>query len=100
MRFPLPFRRTAMCLVLGVTAVGAFPRAASADTRPVAAREDVDRLPAGAAQLYRDVTIFPREMKYRQIPWLLDLDEGIRLAKQENRPVIIWVSGDDPLERC
>jgi hypothetical protein len=27
-------------------------------------------------------------------------NEGLRVAKTENRPVLIWVSGDDPLERC
>jgi UDP-N-acetylmuramoylalanine--D-glutamate ligase len=29
-----------------------------------------------------------------------DLDDAVRTAKMENRPVLIWVSGDDPLERC
>src|SRR4051812_40395115 len=81
-------------------AVATMHRAAPADTRPVTAKEDVSRLPAGAAQLYRDVTLFPRQMKYREIPWLLDLEDGIQLAKKEMRPILIWTSGDDPLERC
>ena len=34
------------------------------------------------------------------IEFLPDLNEGIRVAKAEGRPVLIWVSGDDPLERC
>ena len=42
----------------------------------------------------------PGEYKWRQIPWLLDLGEGIRLAREEKRPLLLWVSGDDPLERC
>jgi hypothetical protein len=87
-------------LALTVLAFGVISGLATADTRPVAAKEDIDRLPATAAQLYRDTTLFPREMKYQRIPWLLDLEEGIRLAKQEKRPVLIWTSGDDPLERC
>ena len=94
------FRRSAVVLALGLAAGGVLVRAAPADTKPVSAKEDVSRLPAGAAQLYADVTIFPRAMKYREIPWLLSLEEGIRVAKQERRPLLIWTSGDDPLERC
>jgi hypothetical protein len=72
-----------------------------ADIRPVSAKEDVARLPAGAAQLYADTTLFPQPTKWRDtLPWLIDLPEGIRVAKAEKRPILIWVSGDDPLERC
>ena len=97
---PQALRRTAVSLAVGVAAVGAIPRAATADTKPVSAKEDVSRLPADAARLSGDTTLFPRELKYREIPWLLDLEEGIRLAKHEGRPILLWTSGDDPLERC
>jgi hypothetical protein len=71
------------------------------DVRPVSSKADVARLPGAAAQLYADTTLFPQPTKWRDgIPWLLDLDEGIRVATQEKRPVLIWTSGDDPLERC
>jgi hypothetical protein len=91
----MTIRRSVLILVLGL-----IPLSLRADTKPVSAKEDVSRLPAESAQLYADTTLFPREMKYHRIPWLLDLEEGIRVAKQEKRPVLIWVSGDDPLERC
>jgi len=39
-------------------------------------------------------------LRWQQIPWLLDLAEGQRLAKAEGRPIFLWVTGDDPLERC
>jgi hypothetical protein len=42
----------------------------------------------------------PGEYKWQQIPWILDLNEGIRMAKEEGRPILLWASGDDPLERC
>ncbi len=42
----------------------------------------------------------PGEYKWKQIPWIVDLNEGIRLAREEKRPILLWVSGDDPLERC
>jgi len=40
------------------------------------------------------------ELRWQQIPWVLDLTEGQRLAKAEGRPIFLWVTGDDPLERC
>jgi hypothetical protein len=71
-----------------------------ADSRPNGAHPDVSQLSQKAAQLYADTTLFPQPAKWLTIPWLLDLNEGIRLARAEKRPVLIWVSGDDPLERC
>jgi len=53
----------------------------------LAARADLVRPKAG-------------EYKWQQIPWILDLGEGIQAAREEKRPVLLWVSGDDPLERC
>jgi hypothetical protein len=82
-------------------AAGLLAPPARADVRPVSAREDVARLPAGAARLYSDTTLFPRPTKWRDaIPWLLDLEEAARRARAEKRPLLLWVSGDDPLERC
>ena len=36
----------------------------------------------------------------QQIPWLTDLDAALRQAKMERRPLVLFVSGDDPLEKC
>jgi hypothetical protein len=86
-------------LVLAVTVF--LPAPARPDIRPVSTKEDVARLPAAAARLYADTTLFPQPTKWRDaIPWILNLEAGIQLAKKENRPVLIWTSGDDPLERC
>lgn len=67
--------------------------------RPI---NDNNRLPAEAARLHAYVTqpFGPGELAYRQIPWLVDLDEGVRVARTENRPLLLWTSGDDPLDRC
>jgi hypothetical protein len=74
---------------------------ARADVRPVSSKEDVAHLPAPFSRLYGETTLFPQPTKWRdRIPWVLDLEAGIRLARAEKRPVLIWVSGDDPLERC
>jgi len=40
------------------------------------------------------------ELRWRQIPWLIDLAEGQKRARAEGRPILLWVTGDDPLERC
>ncbi len=40
------------------------------------------------------------ELKWQRIPWLLDLAEAERVAREEERPIFLWVTGDDPLERC
>ncbi len=87
--------------LLALAAAGFLTTPSRADVRPVSAKEDVARLPAAAARLYADTTLFPRPTKWRDaIPWLLDLPEAIRLAKKEKRPLLLWTSGDDPLERC
>jgi hypothetical protein len=40
------------------------------------------------------------ELRWQQIPWVTDLAEAQRLARDEGRPIFLWVTGDDPLERC
>ena len=60
-----------------------------------------DRLPADAARMYALVkTPHPGELKWQQIPWLTDLGEAVRRARAEGRPLVLFVSGDDPLEKC
>jgi hypothetical protein len=56
-----------------------------------------DRLLAERAAAIRPVA---EEMRWQQIPWLTDLAAGQRLARSEQRPIFLWVTGDDPLERC
>jgi hypothetical protein len=64
--------------------------------------DDETRLPPEAARWYAYVTtpFFPAELAYRQIPWLVDLNEAVRMARAEHRPLLLWTSGDDPLDRC
>jgi hypothetical protein len=30
----------------------------------------------------------------------VDLNEAVRVARAEKRPLLLWTSGDDPLDRC
>ena len=56
--------------------------------------------PEQVARLVREIKPTPSELKWQQIPWLLDLSEGLRQARLEARPLLLWGSDDDPLERC
>ena len=58
--------------------------------------------PSAEAQARRAALIKPAaaEVRWRQVPWLIDLAEGQKRARAEGRPILLWVTGDDPLERC
>ena len=45
-------------------------------------------------------TPHPGELKWQQVPWMTDLGEAVRQAKEVKRPLVLFVSGDDPLEKC
>ena len=38
--------------------------------------------------------------KAQRIPWVTDVEEGFRLAKEERRPVFLYVITGDPLGDC
>ena len=40
------------------------------------------------------------EMNFTKIPWVTDVFEGFRLAKEEKRPVFLYVVTGDPLDDC
>jgi hypothetical protein len=68
--------------------------------KPVHFRDDLQRLARETVLRYAAIKPRAEELKYRQIPWLTDLPEAVRLAKKEKRPLFLWVSQDEPLERC
>lgn len=65
-----------------------------------AAWADADLLTASSKRWHDAVKPLPSEQRWKQISWMLDLGEAIKDAKAEKRPLVIWVSGDDPLDRC
>jgi hypothetical protein len=77
-----------------------FSLALLAASAAVAAADDVDRLPRWYAQAYPLITPSAKELRWRKIPWLTDLGEAVKIAKAEKRPLLVWTTGDDPLERC
>jgi hypothetical protein len=83
----------------------AAPAPAQSDPRKpeqaqLAFQEDLNRLPKNMAQVYAMVKPTADEGKWRQIPWLLDLEEAIKAAKEENRPLFIYLAGGPPLGGC
>jgi hypothetical protein len=83
-----------------IIVMGAVCAVTPADVQPDT-DADVRRLSAEAARMYAAVKKpHPGELRWQQIPWLTDLQEAARLAKAENRPLLLFVSGDDPLEKC
>ena len=38
--------------------------------------------------------------KVQRIPWVTDVEEGFRLAREEKRPVFLYVITGDPLGDC
>ena len=56
--------------------------------------------PGDMARLVEAIKPAAELRKWQQIPWVTDLKEARRLAKEERRPIFLWVSEDEPLERC
>jgi hypothetical protein len=42
----------------------------------------------------------PEENKWQQIPWITDVNEGLRQAKAEKRPLLLFTIVGDPLDEC
>ena len=42
----------------------------------------------------------PEQLKWQRIPWLGSLVQAQQTAQAEGRPLFLWVSSDDPLDRC
>jgi RNA polymerase sigma factor (sigma-70 family) len=93
-------------LTAGGTALGyrALSNPAPAPTltarTPLVFTEDLSRLGRHEVQVYAAVKPKAEELKWQQIPWLLDHTEALRIAQQERRPLCVWVSAHDPLDRC
>jgi hypothetical protein len=91
-----------MLVLFIVATAGTVARGADVPTdRPARRNPGLDRLPSDAARMYGFVmTPHPGELGWQQIPWQTDLREAVRQAKTEGRPLLLFVSGDDPLEKC
>jgi hypothetical protein len=78
---------------IGLLMTAAICGWASAQTHRAPSTQPVDRV----AEVVKPTA---EELKWQRIPWMTDLAEGQRMAQRERRPLFLWVTGDDPLERC
>ena len=56
-----------------------------------------------AAELTRLATVITPSAeanKWQQSPWLRNVTEGRRLAKEEKRPLFLWTVFGEPLDEC
>lgn len=79
--------------VLMITARHVHAEAPAGAGKPVPSSAELTRLatvikPSAAAN------------KWQQIPWLRDVNEGRKLAKEEQRPLFLWTVFGEPLDEC
>ena len=94
----------AVLAAVGATGVGlavAQSPGVARRTTPAAPPGAEVRLPPPAALIYNYIKQErPDAFKWQRIPWLINLPEAVRQARDENRPILIWISVGAPLERC
>ncbi|HUG93159.1 MAG TPA: hypothetical protein VML55_20120 [Planctomycetaceae bacterium] len=81
------------CVLLLLSAVFVPPALRSQDTAGEESsrlRQKADDIRASAEKLF----------KLRKLPWVTDVFEGFELARQENRPVLLYMITGDPLGDC
>jgi hypothetical protein len=87
-----------------VTAVFVAAGLVGASWNPLSAEDRLDRSGVQTLkELSRRVEALrpgPEMLRWRQIPWMTDLVAAQRAAREENRLLLIWASGDEPLGRC
>ncbi|OWK37684.1 hypothetical protein [Fimbriiglobus ruber] len=64
-------------------------------------------IPERDALMRRAAAVRPNEgdFRWQQIPWQIDPAEALKLARDEQRPLFVWLAGGrdrdgSPLERC
>jgi len=72
---------------------------------PVPARASADKKTGGPSpeELTRRAAVIkpgPDENRWQQVPWVTDLNEGLRLARAEKRPLLLWAVMGEPLDEC
>jgi hypothetical protein len=85
--------------ILGVTA-GDYGPARQVLAQALAAAKKPLPSPAELAQLATVIKPSARANKWQQIPWLTDVTEGRRLAREEKRPLFLWTVFGEPLDEC
>jgi hypothetical protein len=56
--------------------------------------------PADLAKLAAVIKPFAAANKWQQIPWLTDVNDARKLARDEKRPIFLWTVFGEPLDEC
>lgn len=92
----------------GITRADPGPNLARPDPGPATAPgaevgQALDKARPETAELEKRATqIRPnaQEQLWKEIPWMTSVVEAQKVAQTEKRPVLMWISDDDPLDRC
>ena len=89
-------------LCVGVLAVAAGGYGPARDVLAQAPAEAKQPSPSAAELTQLAAVIKPsaKANQWQQIPWLTDVAEGRKLAKEEKRPLFLWTVFGEPLDEC
>jgi hypothetical protein len=89
-------------LCVGVLAVAAGEYGPARDVQAQAPAEAKQPSPSAAelTQLAGVIKPSAKANQWQQIPWLTDVAEGRKLAKEEKRPLFLWTVFGEPLDEC
>src|SRR5262245_20492178 len=89
-------------LYVGVLMVAAGEHWPVPEVAAQAPAEANPRSPSAAELTQLATVIKPSDKanKWQQIPWLRDVTEGRKLAKEEKRPLFLWTVFGEPLDEC
>jgi hypothetical protein len=86
-------------------AVGLLAAAAVTGPTLAHAQESFDQLQRRLEKRAETIRPPAAQVRYQEIPWVLDLQLAVQTAKEEKRPIFFWAAGGRdrdgvPLERC
>jgi len=89
-------------LCVGVLVVAAREHGPVPEVLAQAPAEAKQPAPSAAELTQLATVIKPSDKanKWQQIPWLMDVTEGRKLAKEEKRPLFLWTVFGEPLDEC
>ena len=89
-------------LCVGVLVVAAGEHGPVPEVLAQAPAEAKQPAPSAAelTQLARVIKPSAKANQWQQIPWLTDVAEGRKLAKEEKRPLFLWTVFGEPLDEC
>ena len=85
--------RTAFTSLLVLACLGPACRVSAADQQPIP--------PDRFRSLHEMIKPQPGESRFREIPWLLNLDDALRQGAREGKPILVWCgAGGAPHTVC